>query len=970
MRRALALALCLLTLLPVFAAVAEAPQPKVVRVGWYESAFHRTDQFGRRSGYGYEYQQRIGTYTGWQYEYVEGSWSELFEKLVAGEIDLLSDVSYTPERAEKVLYSAEVMGSEDYHVFIAPDNAEISPDDFSTFNGVRVGVNKSSIQEQMFRQWAESHGVHPEIVELTEKTPELLEMLARGEIDALVTLDTYGRKADVVPVCKVGYAESYFGISRSRPDLKRELDVAMNRLHEENRNFNQQLTEKFNEASSISSFLTREEVAWLSGHGAIRVGYRKDYLPFCAFDEDSNALTGALSDYLDFARTAEKNARLSFESRPFDSMDAALQALADGEIDCVFPVSLSAYDGEQLGVIVTDPYVSTEMYAAVRTVDQQGLSKDREMKVALVSDSPNFETFLKDYFPLWQAVRYDDGTSAYQAVASGEADCTLVSSFRLNRISAICEKYRLSPLSTGESMAMAFAVRRRDDCLYSILNKINRLIPAAAVNSSLTNYSFNRDRVTFGAYLRDNLNTVIATVAVIAVLIMLLLLNSVRAEMRASAGRRLISETERDHLTQLYNRDFFVAYAARLYREHPDHPRDAIALNIERFQSLNALNGQSFGDEVLRVLGAEIQNFLNGTEGIAGRMEGDHFDIYCAHLDDYAALLKRFQDHMAAAFPSAEIQLRMGVMPWWENLPVERMFVLARSACGMVRGNFNTHLMVYNETLRAREELQQTLQNDIARALDERSLEVYFQPKYDIQCDPPRLSSAEALVRWNHPTLGRISPADFIPLFERSGQISAVDNYVWAEAARQVAEWRDKYGVTLPVSVNLSRVDVFDPNLMAKLDGLMEKYGLERRDFMLEVTESAYTENAGQLIRIIEQLRDRGYEIEMDDFGSGYSSLNMLSSMPIDVLKMDMAFVQNIERNERDLRLVELILDIARYLKVTVVAEGVETQGQLMLLKNAGCDIVQGYYFSRPLSAEMFEKDILAPARQAAAEPV
>ena len=209
-----------------------------------------------------------------------------------------------------------------------------------------------------------------------------------------------------------------------------------------------------------------------------------------------------------------------------------------------------------------------------------------------------------------------------------------------------------------------------------------------------------------------------------------------------------------------------------------------------------------------------------------------------------------------------------------------------------------------------------------------------------------------------------ISPDSFINLFERSGQIMILDKFVWEEAARQIAEWRDKRGVTVPVSVNLSRVDVFNPDLPSILDGIIEKYKLDCRNLILEVTETAYTENADHLIRIIGQLREKGYMIEMDDFGSGYSSLNMLSSMPIDVLKMDIAFIRNIERNEKDLRLVELIVDIARYLKVPVVAEGVETENQLRLLKDTGCDLVQGYYFSRPLPAEAFEEMILSRAEK------
>ncbi len=963
MKRLILLMMCLVLAMTAFAAMpalGEETEGKVVRVGWYESAFHRTDRFGRRSGYGYEYQQRIAIYTGWKYEYVEGSWSELLEKLIAGEIDLLSDVSYTEERAEKILYSAERMGSEDYHAFISPDNTDISPDDFSTFNGKRVGVNKNSIQEKMFVEWAKNHDVHPEIVELTEKTPELLDMLARGEIDVLVTLDTYGKKADVVPVCKVGFAESFFGINKSRPDLKQELDVAMNRILEDNRDFNQQLTEKFNPPSAVSSYLTPDEKNWLVGHGTIRVGYRDNFLPFCNEDETSHVLTGALSDYLTFASTSEKNAKISFETRAYDTTEDALKALQEGEIDCVFPISLSAYDGEQMGVIVSDPLVKTEMYATVRNSDQQGVSPEREMTAAIIEGNQSYLTFLMDHFPDWKQAGYDDTESALKAVADGDADCVLLSNYRLSRLSELCAKHKLVNLATGETMDMAFAMRREDDCLFSILNKINRLIPQATLNASLTANSFTPEKVTFGDFLRDNLLIVAGTATIVALVILLLILHSMRAETKVNEGRQLISEAERDKLTGLYDRSFFIAYAERLYREQPTRPMDAILLNIERFHSLNSLNGRDFGDGVLRTLAGEIEAFLKGTEGIAGRIEGDHFDIYCAHVDDYQALLNRFQASMNAVYPNADISLRMGVMPWQEGVEPEEMFNNAWLACSMVRGSFKTHLMIYDEDLRRRNELNQLLQNDLSRALEEHALEVYYQPKYNVQCDPPKLSSAEALVRWKHPELGMISPSDFISLFERSGQISAVDNYVWAETARQIAEWRDKYGVTLPVSVNLSRVDVFDPNLSATLDGLVEKYALNRGDLKLEVTESAYTENADHLIRVIEELREKGYEIEMDDFGSGYSSLNMLSSLPIDVLKMDIAFIRNIERNEKDFRLVELIVDIARYLKVPVVAEGVETEKQLRLLRDAGCDLVQGYYFSRPLPAQEFEQKLLA----------
>ena len=421
-------------------------------------------------------------------------------------------------------------------------------------------------------------------------------------------------------------------------------------------------------------------------------------------------------------------------------------------------------------------------------------------------------------------------------------------------------------------------------------------------------------------------------------------------------GRNLISSAETDKLSGLYNRSFFYEYANRLFKYHKGRHMDAIVLNIEQFHTINGLHGREFGDRVLRAIGEEIKDFLKETIGIAGRFDADRFAIYCVGQDDYKALLNRFQDKLDKQFPDVNVHLRMGVKPWMEKTEPVLMFDRARTACNMVRGDYQNPLMIYSEEMRQKEMLNQRLLNDLRTAVEENQLVVYYQPKYNVQVNPPRLSSAEALIRWKHPELGMISPGDFIPLFERNGLIGIVDNFVWKQAARQIAEWRKKYDFVLPVSVNLSRVDIFDPALTDKLVTLIDENNLNFNDLKLEVTESSYTDNAKKLLELIHNLREIGFEVEMDDFGSGYSSLNMLSDMPIDVLKMDMKFVRNIEQSETDMLLVKLIIDIARYLNLEVVAEGVETDKQLSLLQDAGCNLVQGFYFSKPLPPEEFEK--------------
>ena len=420
-----------------------------------------------------------------------------------------------------------------------------------------------------------------------------------------------------------------------------------------------------------------------------------------------------------------------------------------------------------------------------------------------------------------------------------------------------------------------------------------------------------------------------------------------------------ISATETDDLTGLYNKDFFFEYANKIYDEHPKEPMDAIVLNIEQFQSLNTIIGHGFGERILREFSTQIRKYLEQTEGIAGHLETDLFGIYCKHQEDYNEFFDSLQNTLDNLTVNASVKFRMGVMPYQENSEPSAMFASAKTACNMVRKQFKKRLVVFDETVRTRELYEQHLLNDLRRAIENREFVVYYQPQYDIQSDTPKLRGAEALVRWKHPTFGIITPSEFIQLFEQNGQIGILDKYVWEEAFRQTALWQDKYGVPISISVNISRIDVFDTDLVSTLNGLLDKCGLKRESVNLEITESAYTEDSNNVAQILNSLNISKYKIEMDDFGTGYSSLSMLSSIHIDTLKMDGSFIRNIESDEKSVKMVELILNLAKNLKVPVVAEGVETEYQVEMLKKLGCQFVQGFYFSPAIPAQEFEDKVI-----------
>ena len=250
---------------PIAAGAEEAE--KVVRVGWCETPSSKTDENGRRSGYDYVYLQKLSAYTGWTYEYVEDSWPNLFQKLEDGEIDLMSDVSYTKERAKSILYPSLPMGTEDYYIFITPDNTEISQDNYGSLNGKKVGVNKGTLQEASFIEWAKENNINAKLVELTTLEGEAFEMLRRGDLDAYVSIDGYGDPEAAVPICKVGSSDYYFAVNKSRADLLEELDYALNRIFDENKYFNQQMHEKYVSSTGANLYLNTEEHVWLENHG-------------------------------------------------------------------------------------------------------------------------------------------------------------------------------------------------------------------------------------------------------------------------------------------------------------------------------------------------------------------------------------------------------------------------------------------------------------------------------------------------------------------------------------------------------------------------------------------------------------------------------------------------------------------------------------------------------------------------------
>ena len=408
-----------------------------------------------------------------------------------------------------------------------------------------------------------------------------------------------------------------------------------------------------------------------------------------------------------------------------------------------------------------------------------------------------------------------------------------------------------------------------------------------------------------------------------------------------------------DRLTGLFSREFFYEKVRERLREDPEGEYSIVCSNIVNFKLYNDSFGVAEGDRLLRETADAMRRAVEPS-GICGRFGADRF--ICLQESG-----KEARDR--AAFDADQMEFGKGrnvVMKWGvyeitdRSVPVEQMCDRANLAVDSIKNQYNCHFAVYDDVLRGKLLREHAITEAMETALNEGQFVVYYQPKYSLNNDC--MAGAEALVRWVHPELGFLSPGEFIPLFEKNGFITRLDRYVWENVCATLRLWREKGYPQLSVSVNVSRADVYHTDLADTLLGIVRKYDVEPAQLHLELTESAYTENPAQILSTVEHLRELGFIIEMDDFGSGYSSLNMLNQMKLDILKLDMKFIRSETSKPMEQGILRFIVGLARWLNLSVVAEGVETREQLERLREIGCDYVQGYFFARPMPAGEFEK--------------
>ena len=540
-QRYICILLCLVlyvTVLP-FPVSAEEAKTQTVRVGWYEGIYNTTGSDGQRRGYSYEYQQAVAAHTGWKYEYVEGSWAELMSMLKKGQIDLLGGISYAEERSTSMLFSELPMGEDKYYLYVNPSNTDISVSNLTTLNEKRIGMMPDTLSAEMFHEWEKSHGVNTQQVDIID-VDDIRQKLKNHEIDGFVLNESPQWERDnISPALLIGGSYNYFAVSKKRPDLKEELDQAMQKIERENPFYTDDLYKRYLSANSLET-LTDEEQNRLEQHGAVRIGYLKNDVGVSLVGTESEKPVGIINDYISLASGCLGEKNIEFQLTGFDSQEEELQALKDSRIDMIFHMNQNPYEAEQNDVILSNTVfeVNVAVLTGVKKFDE-----NKENTVAVRRNNLLGKWYISFNYPFWKIKEYDSSDEVEKAVHSGEADCFVVKAGQSLKTMADSKMRSIFLTKSGDS---CFAVTRDNTTLMNILNKTIQTLPASRLSSQFCVYENEPGKVTLAEYIKDNLRAVsigfVSTVLVIIMIIVYLMMKARKAQIQTEKANAAKSD--------------------------------------------------------------------------------------------------------------------------------------------------------------------------------------------------------------------------------------------------------------------------------------------------------------------------------------------------------------------------------------------------------------------------------------------
>lgn len=929
---------------------------RTVRVGYIDYGdLMKQNAGGSMEGYEAEYLDEIARQAGWNYEYHYDTWENCFEMLKDGQIDLVFGAEYSKERERDFDFSAYSVGWELSVLYVREDNDMVFYEDYQSFDGMHVGILKNSYQADAFALFAAKKGFSYVPVEYGS-TREAAKAIDEGKIDAMVT-GSLSYQPHLKLVASFEQDPFYIMVTEGNRALLDPLNDALRKIKTTDPSFESRLYEKYYGDSSASAqpMFTRQEAEYVRNRPVLKVASKTDWEPYEYWNPQISQYSGV--NILILQKIAEISG-IQFEFKGVKAGQNSESILNSGEVDLIASVAPAQRLSQDRNR--TAPYLNVPM---IQAMNGNCLQKAQPERVALSQSWKFMEDFFLEQQGIKEIIWYKDTKECLKAVCRGKADFTLIDTFSA---SALQQNQWLNNLiiSRGKETDVPISIAvssKTDPVLIDVLNKCILLISQKEINHAYQ---------TAQAQLLDVRKEQMKKQNLIAIPLILLLFAIGAWLLYLMHRKKLERALTLDLLTGSFNLQHFKIRTQKLLRENKDNSYYLVKLDVMHFKMVNQRYGTAIGDRLLVMIANCGKRYLRPWEVLA-RIGDDQF-VALVTIETARKVLRNV-DHIQQEFKEAlqldsDIIVKCGAYKIEDSdEPVSFMIDKATIAHRCVKQSPKKHYAVYNEKLSEQIQRENQIESEMEAALKNGEFQIYLQPQVELSTLHP--CGAEALIRWVKPDGSRRLPDEFIPLFERNGFIEKLDLYVLEQICKWLGDRIRKNEQILPISVNQSRYLLNDTNYLSTVQNIIGRYGIPRHWIELEMTESLYLENMDHLLAVIERLHQLGLRLSIDDFGSGYSSLNLLGEIPADVLKLDRAFMKNCDRSGPKRLIVQKLVELARELHIKVICEGVETKQQEAFLQEIGCDAAQGFLYARPMPIGQFDQYLREQQRMGREQP-
>ena len=916
---------------------------KTIKIGYIDYArFIEEETTDEYSGYGVEYLEEIAKYTNWNYEYIYDTWENCLQKLEAGEIDFLLNAQYSKERDEKFDFSKYSCGKEYGVLLVKSDNDTFYYNDIQAFNNCEIGFLKGSFQNKEFADYAKKMGFQYNSKEYD--TDELMQnALQTGEIDAMVA-GSLSWKDTFRVVAKFSVDPFYFMTKEGNEELLEPLDDAMKQIQCNNPYFEMQLYEEYygTSVTSTQPLFTKSEMSYINDTKNLRVAYLKDWYPYSYYNEKGEA-AGAL---IQLCKRIEKLSGLQFTYYPYDSLEDMNRDMDSGKIDLISVIPNIKQQLSNRNINITSPYFTNQVMLLSA---KEYIHQTKDLNLVAVKSMKHLSNYFYKQFQVRHILWADTLEDCIEAIEKKTADFAIIDYYNVNKAlrNRGDEEILVNQMANAKIEITMGVPSDADSRLIGIINNsIQYLSPMDSCETINMELSNQNSVFSLSAFLREysKMIVVVALLSLFVIIVLIIILQRLY--------RRIVAF---DKLTGCYNKLHFEKLVPKILVEQENIQYYIMVFDIYRFKYFIQYYGRKVGDDLLRTIISKVRTLLIKDE-IISRISDDEFAILIESTN-YIKLIQEiyyFLEEARLEFKlDIPITMNFGLYQI-ENRKeaVANMIDKAILARKVDKDKRHSLYVIYTDEMEEKLLLETRIEEEMKKALNDKEFKVFYQPKVDLKTK--KLVGAEALIRWIKPDGTMIFPDQFIPVFERNGFIEELDYYVLNEVSEYIVNRVKNDLPTFPISVNQSRYLFSNPQYVDNIIAIMKNTGVDGQLIELEVTETFYIENHTRLVRVVNQLKECNIKIAIDDFGSGYSSLNLLTEMPADILKIDREFLTDSDKSQAKREVIENVVELAHKLNMKVVCEGVETKEQETFLENISCDIAQGYYYSKPISIKDF----------------